>query len=36
MAPVTPDSCEEDNFHKDDCKYDTHNGDSEDDRDYDP
>jgi len=30
-APATPDSREED-----DCKYDTHNGDSEDDRDYDP
>ncbi len=31
MAPTTRDSREED-----DCKYDTHNGDSEDDRNYDP
>ncbi len=30
-APTTPDSREED-----DCKYNTHNGDSEDDHDYDP
>src|SRR6266571_3104028 len=33
-APTTPDSHEEDNFHKDDCKYDTHNGNSEDDHNY--